>query len=439
MEQQKEKLNNWHLSRYNIFSTKKLEEGKISCVNLFKGTYSETGTKNLEELKNLKDIEDIENKFKNFIRNGIIVNFDEREYIKSLLLMNYNKKSKITIIIAPTLACNFNCPYCFENHTNKNKMNLEIQNKIIDFIKKILISSKKKELNIIWFGGEPLLCLEIIEYISKSLIFFCNENKINYSSGMLSNGYFFNKKSVEILNNCKLNRIQITLDGLEKSHDLTRHLSNGQGSFKQIIDNLNSIKFNGIISIRHSIYNNNKHEVEELKKLIEEIKNKTGNFITYYTAPVINNPGEKRESSIEYLDINDSIIFELERRKRRIPSFKIHYCDAPSLFFFGIGPEGELYKCWEDFGFKDRIYGNVDSWDLQNPIKTATNPDLLMKYINSSGIWDNEECYNCVWLPICAGGCPSKRFFCNMKCLPYVPYRYNTELFIEKIKEYNSY
>lgn len=425
----------WHLSKYNIFSTE-LINNLIPCVNLLKRTYSELSLEDINYLYNLDKINKNSDFFNNLIEQGIIVNFDEKEYIKSSLLTNYNNNI-LTIIIAPSLNCNFSCPYCFEKHSDKTVMSLETQNKVINFIENFLIFSQRKKIKIIWYGGEPLLYPEIIEYISNSLISFCEKNNINYLASMLTNGYYFNQKNVEMLNKCKLTQVQITLDGLEENHNATRFLKNGEGTFNQIIDNLKNVRFNGIISIRHDIHTNNKKDSDGLKELIKQISEESGNKITYYSAPIIDVPAEKSENQVEFLNIKDSIEFELKRRNERIPNFRTTYCSAPSLFFFGIGSKGELYKCWEDFGFSKRSYGNIDQWDIRNPLHTASNLDMLTKYINSSGILDN-ECLNCVWLPICAGGCPSKRFFCNMKCLPYVPYKYDINFFIKKIGEYTK-
>ena len=435
MEQQKiENLNKWHLSRYNVFSTEETDDKKLPCINLIKGTYSELDIEDIRRLYHLEDINNIEEELKDFIRQGIVVDFDEREYIKSSLLFTYNRSRSVQVIIAPSLVCNFNCPYCFESHLDKNVMSREVQDKVINFLKNLISYSWKRQLDVTWYGGEPLLHPEIIEYISNPVISFCENRGINYTAGILTNGYFFNQKNVDLLNRCKVNRAQITIDGLEKNHDLTRHLFNGKGSFKQIIDNLNSIKFNGSISIRNDIHSNNKEDIEGLKKIIKEISEKTGNTIYYYTAPIINVPAEERENQVDFLNIKDTIEFEFKRRNERIPPFRPTYCSTPSIYFFGIGSRGELYKCWEDFGIKERIYGNIDQWDIRDPFKTASNPDILMKYVNSAGVLDS-ECYDCVWLPICGGGCPSKRFFCNMKCLPYVPYKYDINFYIKKIKE----
>ena len=428
-----QKINKWHLSEYNIFSSKK-NNNKIPCINTLKRTYSELDFNDIKKLYDLSNIDNIEKELKDFINHGVIVNFDEKEYLKSMLLINSNKNSGVTIIIAPSLNCNFSCPYCFEDHSNKNVMNLETQNKVIDFIKNFLIFSWRNQIEIIWYGGEPLLYPEIIEYISNEIISFCQQRKIRYNSSILTNGYFFNQKNVDLLTRCKVNSVQITLDGLEENHNLTRYLKNGKGSFNQIIQNLKTVKYSGYINIRNDVHNQNKKDIEGLKELLKEIKEESGNNISYYIAPVIDVPAEESDNQVEFLNIQDSIEYEFKRNNENMPKLKNTYCTASSLYFFGIGSEGELYKCWEDFGFKDRIYGYIDNWDIRDPLKTANNPNMLMKYLNCAGFFD-PECHECPWLPICGGGCPSKLFHWNMKCIPYVPYKFDIDFYIEKIRE----
>ena len=65
---------------------------------------------------------------------------------------------------------------------------------------------------------------------------------------------------------------------------------------------------------------------------------------------------------------------------------------------FGIGPEGSIYKCLEDFGNKNRSVGNLN--------KGIINNNLLAKYTMAYDVFDDKECVDCSFLPICGGGCP---------------------------------
>ena len=71
--------------------------------------------------------------------------------------MHYKAKFSKRIFrltIAPTLDCNFDCPYCYENRRN-GKMSEEVQDALIDFIQNS-VTSETSVMDISWYGGEPL-------------------------------------------------------------------------------------------------------------------------------------------------------------------------------------------------------------------------------------------------------------------------------------------
>lgn len=433
MEQQGiENLNKWHLSKYNIFSTEETEDGKLPCVNLFKRTYSELDLEDLRRLYHLEDFSNIEKELSGFIRQGIIVNFNELNLLQSKLLTGFITGNSLGITIVTTLKCNFNCPYCFEMH-NEGKMSLEIQEETFNLIKKLLKVSNFKSLSITWYGGEPLLAIDVIENLSKKIIDYTEEQKIRYNAGIITNGYLLDQEKIKILEKYKVNSIQVTLDGLKENHDKTRHLINGSSSFDKIIQNLYNIKYSGYINIRNNIHKDNLKDCEELEKIISDIKIKTNNNISYYQAIVINNPAEKRKDQVNFLD--PDVIPKLEANKESKNFFsknKICYCGAQRLWSIVIGSDGYLYKCWEDVWDKKRSFGEIKNWDPYNPINSAKNLDSLLVYFENIGVLNDKECKQCPWLPLCAGGCPSKKIYHNMKCFSF---KENPNYFIKKVKE----
>ena len=66
-----------------------------------------------------------------------------------------------------------------------------------------------------------------------------------------------------------------------------------------------------------------------------------------------------------------------------------------------IGPEGELYKCWNDVGDVTKIVGNIDG--------AIENQDLLLRYLVGADPFEDPKCKSCILLPVCGGGCPYLR------------------------------
>ena len=66
-----------------------------------------------------------------------------------------------------------------------------------------------------------------------------------------------------------------------------------------------------------------------------------------------------------------------------------------------IGPEGELYKCWNDVGDATRSYGNING--------DINNESVLLDYLVKADYLNNAECNRCIFFTRCDGGCPYER------------------------------
>ena len=96
-----------------------------------------------------------------------------------------------------------------------------------------------------------------------------------------------------------------------------------------------------------------------------------------------------------------------------------HYCGAQNIWVVGIDDKGNLQKCWEAVDKPQISFGTAHDWDPMDPFAMASNPDNLTKYLNTANPVPDDECRECVWLPLCAGGCPQKRLFEGRRCVPY--------------------
>ena len=419
----------WHLSKYTLFHQ---PEGKnyIVAFNFVAGTVTTLQPNEILLLRNFKELDENDSILTYFKKRHLIINYDEFKLLKNIRVEANLGKKNITLTICPTLNCNFNCTYCFENH-KPGYMSPKTENDIVLLAEKMIDTFNSNKLLVTWFGGEPLLGIDIIDSLSKKLIKLANDKKIKYSASIITNGYLLNQKNADILFNNKVNTYQITLDGLGETHDLTRHLTNGQGTFNIIAENLRTVKINGRINIRHNIYEKNKNEIDLLKKLVKILAKQSGNKIGYYPAIVANNSINSFENQTDYL--NDDKIFEicLNRLTNYFSRCKSSYCGSQRLYQLTIDNNGNLYKCWEDVDKIERSFGHVTKWNPKDPFFTADNIDVLTNYLNLSSVPEyDEECVNCIWLPFCMGGCPSKHLYFHKRCPLNIE---NTDKFLEQL------
>ena len=121
----------------------------------------------------------------------------------------------------------------------------------------------------------------------------------------------------------------------------------------------------------------------------------------------------------------DSIAFYKEGIKRGfmyqgVKPSNYGVCGAISLNSFVIGPDGALYKCWNDIGYSERSIGN-----LEKGIK------LTNKFVEwlSYDVVKDQECKDCSFFPVCYGGCAAYK---NKICSSV---KWNAEEMLELMKE----
>lgn len=134
--------------------------------------------------------------------------------------------------------CNLNCEYCFAGKgeyggADKGLMSLEVGKRALDFL--IEQSGTRKNLEVDFFGGEPLLnwnvCKELVKYGREQ------EKKYNknFRFTLTTNGVLIDDEVIEFCNK-EMSNVVLSLDGRKNVHDNLRKTPNGKGSYDLIID-----------------------------------------------------------------------------------------------------------------------------------------------------------------------------------------------------------
>ncbi|WP_291631248.1 radical SAM protein [Clostridium sp.] len=424
------------ISNYNFFiKNKNGNDEKIIAYNSFTNSiavmdpdkyndYLDFQNNNIE----IKDEEFIQELYK----GGFIIgdNVNEIDCLRYLMFKDRFERKSLNLTIAPTMDCNFRCIYCYEKNNLQNSyMSDETEKNIIKLIKDNFLNIEN--LNVAWYGGEPLLGIDRISSLSEAMIDICNKHKINYNASMVSNGYLLNRNNCEKLNKYKVTTIQITLDGDEETHDKRRFLAGGQKTYRKIIKNLIDCKdILPRVALRINTDNTNK---ELLTELIDDLKkNELLDVVNPYLGHVRNDDEcyneklclkDSEYAELEY-DFQNNILEKginenpLQFLPRRITSF----CGADSISAHIIDSKGDLYRCWNDIGNTKKVVANINNDEIT--INSNLTDYLLYDVTN------DEECNKCKVLPLCMGGCPGTD---GKKNCAYVKYMLNK--YIEDIYE----
>ena len=227
-------------SKFNLIITDE-KTGKIILFNTLQGNCIEIE----EELKELIDANeitkiDVENS-KMFERLGIIINDNVDE---NRIFGYFHDKVKFTndtlnSTVLLTWACNLKCIYCFEGeHENVVTMSREGADIYIKFIKQNMAAKKVNNVIINLFGGEPMANIEIGYYILDNIKSFCEQNQLNFSSTIITNGTLITEEKLNRLLELNCKSIQVTLDGVKEIHDVRRMDKLGNGTFDRIVETL---------------------------------------------------------------------------------------------------------------------------------------------------------------------------------------------------------
>lgn len=392
-------------SKYNI---PKRYENRHFIVNTLNSNFIEVSENDYDIYKNKKVFkeEDFDRDIFENLRKGkflIPIELDELKILKTRYKREQLSKKILTITVAPSLKCNFKCSYCYEDKKEKI-INKNDQTLIIEFIENQVKKGYKK-LNLVWFGGEPLLTFDIIKNLSKKIIDLAKKYKIKYSAFVTTNGYLLTDKIIKQFNDLKINQIYITLDGVGKIHDQRRKLANGEPTFKKITENIKLLKRYGLnVLIRMNVDKSNQNEIDALRVYVnEKLKFPLYLGLVRQYTDSCNIILKKCLTKKEYAKLLNDFNKKQDQKSNRLkfPKQLFTYCRACKISTFVIDPNLNLYRCENDIGrVKNRI-GNIRENDYGKEFENI-NEQIFYKW----SPFDYKKCKICVLLPICMGGCP---------------------------------
>ena len=347
------------------------------------------------------------------------VEFDEKEFVqgyrKILQQIERNKKKNITkYTIFPTTCCNAHCFYCFESEFKKTNMSEETAKKVAEFISSNCGKSKA-EIN--WFGGEPTVASNRIDTICESL----KESGTEFFSGMVSNGYLFDKEMVlKAVKDWHLKSIQITLDGTEEIYNQTKQFNVLGSAYLRVLDNINLLlEANITVTV---LLNLDYHNYDDLFVLVEELSNRFHKYSNFRVSShvLFNNEGydkiihtDKEEEDlanrnyilgdhISKVGLNGSVMGDI-LRKGKLPQLRYQYCMVNDSSAIVIGPYGDFFKC-EHIADSLTSSAGIDKGFFSN--------EELDKWFEPI---EKNDCYKCCLYPNCFVPVDCKD---HVKCYP---------------------
>lgn len=263
-------------------------------------------------------------------------------------------------------------------------------------------NKEAKAVSVTWFGGELLLAFDRMESLTRKI----QALGLRYNADMITNGYLLSEDVISRLPSLGISSMQITIDGPARIHDSRRCLKSGAPTFDRIISNIDAVKRlqpDISVSVRVNVDKTNEKDFVELYRLFSDKHYKKFAVSLAFVKDISGcntcsdfcNSREQAEFVLSLLrkyDLDFSYIYPLSSR---------YECAVRNRNAIVIGPEGELYKCWQDVGCKDKVVGYING--------KVTNEPLLLRYLVGADPFEDPKCQECFLLPVCGGGCPYSR------------------------------
>lgn len=392
--------------------------------------------------------ESLQEVFPELLRGRFFVPADEDE-LETLRRRNEwtRRNDPFLLTLTTTLDCNFDCYYCYEDKS-PIYLSRERCDQILDFVRRQVEEKGHPKLYTDWYGGEPMLNRDAIEYFSERAIAYCEEAGIGYSSAMISNGTHWPEDARGFVERVRLNHVQITLDGPERHHDVRRAYKKGheqdESSFSVVTSTVDRILGSTRIYLRINVDPGVGRSALELVDVFAERGwLEPGTRFYPYLAPI----GPMTEhcgfigTSKKFQDFQDDfekIKAEFEERvagfvsPRDLEHLQIYpntrrmNCAAVGDNAVVFGPDGLMYKCGLDVGIVERAYDSLppvghDPGQAPPPAPPKKrSPFVILSDQPAVGSeahpyqsydpFSHARCSECQYLPVCMGGCPKTQF-----------------------------
>jgi uncharacterized protein len=316
------------------------------------------------------------------------------------------KSDELNIVLPLTSKCNLKCTYCYQVlhgdfqgpvASNIPNWNSETIAALIKFINSKIDKLKYQKLKIRWYGGEPMLRLDLIKNIT-SQIKDSLQVDIQYSSQIISNGVLLNEINASILKDCNVKRIEISLDGPKVIHDNLRKSKNGKSNYDIVLNSLEiaSRHFNATI-FRVNINSENAPLIEEWLSVLPDFLKRKNIFLKFKII-------EGDISNNLTFDEFSLWVFKFKNKAKKLgfnllqPNLETETCPAIRNNYFIVQSDLQVYKCPQNLGSEDNV-GVIS----KEGILTS---NWRLRHWEGYDVSKDEDCKSCAHLPHCNGGCP---------------------------------
>ncbi|MBQ8409283.1 MAG: thioether cross-link-forming SCIFF peptide maturase [Clostridia bacterium] len=357
----------------------------------------------------------------------------------------YNFKNNSNVIKALCLhvahTCNLNCSYCFASQGkyqgDRALMSFEVGKQAFDFL--IANSGTRKNLEVDFFGGEPLMNWDVVKQLVAYARSIEKQHNKNFRFTLTTNGVLVDDDVIDFCNK-EMSNVVLSLDGRKEVNDHFRKNYAGEGSYDTIVP-----KFQEFVKrregknyyVRGTFTHNNVDFTNDLFHMADL------GFTELSMEPVVCPPNDPyaltKEDLPKLFEQYEILAKEMIKRKKEGRPFTFyHYMldlkHGPCIYkritgcgsgteYMAVTPWGELFPCHQFVGDSKYSLGNI--WD------GVTNKAVQDEF-RSCNAYARPECKDCWAKLYCSGGCAANAYHATGSIGGV--YEYGCELFKKRIE-----
>jgi uncharacterized protein len=357
----------------------------------------------------------------------------ERRELREFFREVRESSDTLKITVLTTLQCNFACDYCIQgDHGDYNKhaakMSLDMAGRVAAWVESRLDTVNPRRLVLTFFGGEPLLNMPVLYYLSERLHDAAASRGAEFLINIITNGLLLSREIVERLNPLGLNGIKITLDGDRDAHNRSRPLRGGQGTFDRIIANLREVAPLTRIAVGGNFDVDTADSYPALLDFLAEqdfaprlskvtfkpvIREKTALTKGMIPLTSVGSDGKPLNGACmtsagtgvsrvcdtcNFVDEKMAFLRDETKQRGFATADGVHMgpCEIHKGHAHTIGPDGSLFACPGFAGEALQSVGHIDGRRDEFRTQALRNFERLSAW---------EQCHDCAFIPVCAGGC----------------------------------
>ncbi|CDF02020.1 MAG: thioether cross-link-forming SCIFF peptide maturase [Ruminococcus sp.] len=315
--------------------------------------------------------------------------------------------------------CNLRCKYCFASTGDFGKgrklMTFETGKKAIDFLLEKSLDRKNLELD--FFGGEPLMNFDVV----KQIVEYARSREAEYGKKfrftITTNGVLLDDDKIDFINR-EMSNVVLSIDGRKEVNDYMRKRVDGSGcydkimpAFKKLVEKRGDKEY----YVRGTFTKNNLDFSNDVFDLYNN------GFDQISVEPVV------CEASADYAITEKelpAIFKEYERLAERILEnenkgkkfnffhFMLDLDQGPCAIkrlrgcgcgndYVAITPDGDIYPCHQFVGIEEFKMGNIDEGTFDTNMKS---------YFSKTHVYTKPECKKCWAKFYCSGGCNANNY-----------------------------